>query len=372
MLEYLQGPSVLGGLNLDRPRRSAELLSRKPARKDIVISKSQQQELFQSFLASLDQKCSQKAAEPSSQASTASDLGSLDQALQDLDLPTMPSPWLENETNVESEQMLEGCDAPPLPTLLLRSPRKEIGDNSKRYGSSVVDSPPPGIWDSKLQQEYVSIVSQSKGKWQLPAAWKPEEAAQDYEMWSGSSWQAQADALGTLAAMDWAVNVADPQGVHAQADGGQELPQGQLAENFSIETQFSQAQVAPPPGLDMPPTTTMMICDIPSSQSIDDVIEVIDMNGFGYTYDLVHMPVNIPKGRRTHNQTMKAAFVNFKHAGYAAAFERAFHKITFPQQGSRQRSKKMSWAKPSHCQGYDANMVLSLAADLPGELRTFA
>jgi len=214
-------------------------------------------------------------------------------------------------------------------------------------------------------------VSQSESKWQLPAALTPEEDAQGHEMWSASSWQAQADALGTVAAADWAGNEEDPQGVHAPADVEPELPQGQLAESFGIEPQFSKAQVAPPPGLDIPPTTTMMICDIPSSQTIDDVIEVINMNGFSYTFDLVHMPVNIPKGRRTHNQTMKAAFVNFKHAGYAAAFERAFHKITFPQQGSRQRSKKMSWAKPSHCQGYEANMALSLAADLPGELQTF-
>lgn len=134
-----------------------------------------------------------------------------------------------------------------------------------------------------------------------------------------------------------------------------------------MEPQLSCVQAADPVRGPAQPITTMMICDIPSRQTIGEVIEAINKHGFNNTYNLVYMPISIPRGRRTRNQTMKAAFVNFRHPGYAAAFERVFCKTALP----RTKSSKNMWAKPAHCQGYEANMKISSTHPCPGDLLTF-
>merc|ERR1712194_989177 len=63
----------------------------------------------------------------------------------------IPAPSPKNSTKVPSEQILAGCDALPLPTLLLGL-RKKTGDHGKvrqslRCWDSKAFRPPPGLSD---------------------------------------------------------------------------------------------------------------------------------------------------------------------------------------------------------------------------------
>lgn len=115
------------------------------------------------------------------------------------------------------------------------------------------------------------------------------------------------------------------------------------------------------------PITTLMICDIPCRQTIQQVIDSINANGFTGTYDLVYMPPQKGFRRPKHSQNMGYAFVNFKRTEYAAAFEHIFKDFTFPNC----HSKKLSYAKPAHCQGYKANLEMHSKLRLSGCLITF-
>lgn len=94
--------------------------------------------------------------------------------------------------------------------------------------------------------------------------------------------------------------------------------------------------------------TTLMICDIPCRQSVEQICEVINQQGFANAYNLVYMPSKRPK----YMQNMGYAFVNFKTAEQASAFAEVFKNFPFPNCSSR----KLSYTKPARHQGYEENL----------------
>jgi len=94
--------------------------------------------------------------------------------------------------------------------------------------------------------------------------------------------------------------------------------------------------------------TTLMICDIPCRQTIEQIIDVINQQGFTSTFNLVYMPSKRPK----YVQNMGYAFANFQTSQYATAFAEAFQNFRFPNS----LSKKMSYTKSAHHQGYADNV----------------
>lgn len=113
--------------------------------------------------------------------------------------------------------------------------------------------------------------------------------------------------------------------------------------------------------------TTLMICDIPCRQTIQQLMDAIHAQGFAGTYDLIYMPPQ--KGRHTpkHSQNMGYAFVNFKQPEYATAFARVFQNFRFPSC----YSTKLSYTKPARCQGYEANAEMHAKHRISGCLVTF-
>lgn len=102
------------------------------------------------------------------------------------------------------------------------------------------------------------------------------------------------------------------------------------------------------------PITTLMICDIPCRQTINQVVDAINEHGYAGTYDLVYMPPQKGFRRPKHSQNMGYAFINFKHAEYATAFGKVFHDYPFPHCSST----KLSYTKPAHRQGFQANLEM--------------
>lgn len=94
--------------------------------------------------------------------------------------------------------------------------------------------------------------------------------------------------------------------------------------------------------------TTLMICDIPCRQTIEQIIDAINLHGFANTFDLVYMPAKRPK----YIQNMGHAFVNFRTAAHASAFGEAFNNFRF----ASLLSKKVSYTKPAPHQGYTENL----------------
>lgn len=102
--------------------------------------------------------------------------------------------------------------------------------------------------------------------------------------------------------------------------------------------------------------TTLMICDIPCRQNINQIIDAINVHGFENTYDLVYMPAHKASRVVNHFQNVGYAFVNFKQPEYACGFMQAFQNYRFPNC----LSKKLSYARPAHHQGFQANMDMHL------------
>jgi hypothetical protein len=102
--------------------------------------------------------------------------------------------------------------------------------------------------------------------------------------------------------------------------------------------------------------TTIMFCNIPCCLGIQEVVDMINDLGFYGKYDLVYVPAqrgsHKPKPRRIIN--MGYAFVNFLKPDDAVSFVQAADNCSFP----KTRSKKMSYAKPAHCQGFDENLAM--------------
>jgi len=94
--------------------------------------------------------------------------------------------------------------------------------------------------------------------------------------------------------------------------------------------------------------TTLMICDIPCQQTIQQVAGAIDDLEFADTYDLIYLPAH--KGRKD-TRSIGYAFVNFRHPTFAAEFARVFQNYSFKSYGST----KLSYTKPAVLQGFKAN-----------------
>jgi len=122
-----------------------------------------------------------------------------------------------------------------------------------------------------------------------------------------------------------------------------------------------------PPGLEtQTEMTTLMVCDIPCRQNIEQLVAVMDAAGFSKTYDFVYMP-----GRKGRHQAQGGnvgyAFVNFKKAEWATAFMNGFQNIIFPDSSSPKRS----YAKPARDQGFAANYAIHGKKNAVGSLLTF-
>jgi len=111
--------------------------------------------------------------------------------------------------------------------------------------------------------------------------------------------------------------------------------------------------------------TTLMVCDIPCRESIEQLMTVMDEVGFSKTYDLVYMPGQ--RGRQASRGNVGYAFVNFKTTEWASAFMNVFQKIHFPNSAST----KLSYAKPARDQGFAANYMMHSRKNAVGSLLTF-
>lgn len=111
--------------------------------------------------------------------------------------------------------------------------------------------------------------------------------------------------------------------------------------------------------------TTLMVCDIPCRESIEQLMTVMDEVGFAKTYDLVYMPGQ--RGRQASRGNVGYAFVNFKTTEWAAAFMEVFQNIHFPNSAST----KLSYAKPARDQGFAANYMMHSRKNAVGSLLTF-
>jgi len=133
----------------------------------------------------------------------------------------------------------------------------------------------------------------------------------------------------------------------------------------SLKLQFSCAQtISLAEGVAQP--TTMYICGIPNCLSLVGLVELINIHGFGNTYDLVYIPTSIPNGRHNLEEGLKSACVNFKYPAHAVAFERDFCKSDTP--GCEWMN--IMCVKPYHCQGHKANMEMHFQT-FPGDFLTF-
>jgi len=115
------------------------------------------------------------------------------------------------------------------------------------------------------------------------------------------------------------------------------------------------------------PVTTMMICDIPCRQTIGNIIDAINDCGFTDTYDLVYVPPQKGCHKAKYFLNVGYAFVNFKTEDYAARFGNVFYNYTF----LNSYSQKLSYAKPAHCQGFEANAMIHSKQRVSGCLLTF-
>lgn len=91
--------------------------------------------------------------------------------------------------------------------------------------------------------------------------------------------------------------------------------------------------------------TTMMITNIPCRFGHQPIVDAIHSVGFAGKYDFVH----IPRRNSTHDGNIGYAFVNFKDAQEAEAFQVAFHNYQF----SGSKSNKRCEVKLAHFQGFN-------------------
>jgi len=120
-----------------------------------------------------------------------------------------------------------------------------------------------------------------------------------------------------------------------------------------------------PASTDVTDITTLMVCDIPCRESIEQLMAVMDEVGFSKTYDLVYMPGQ--RGRQASRGNVGYAFVNFKTTEWASAFMNIFQNIHFPNSAST----KLSYAKPARDQGFAANYMMHSRKNAVGSLLTF-
>jgi len=109
-----------------------------------------------------------------------------------------------------------------------------------------------------------------------------------------------------------------------------------------------EGDLAAPTNVVSEPITTLMISGFPYCLHPQEVVDVIDQQGFSDAYDLFFMPRRT-KTTRASQYNLGYAFVNFKTPEYAIAFARAFNNAAFPN------STKLCSIRPAHKQGFEAN-----------------
>jgi len=117
--------------------------------------------------------------------------------------------------------------------------------------------------------------------------------------------------------------------------------------------------------------TTLMLCDIPRSLSIHELVKVMKLQGFSRktAFDLIYMPppIGLPTKTRGIQHNLGHAVVNFKTPWQATAFAEAFYNFTWPAR----YSTKQCYTKPARCQGYDANWRPNSDHNVSGCLLSF-
>jgi len=137
--------------------------------------------------------------------------------------------------------------------------------------------------------------------------------------------------------------------VHASR--GNDVPES--ASTTELQFQFKE-HPATPPNTECHPITTLMLCGIPCRLGFQEIIDVIGAKGFSDAYDMFYVPPPPQTGRRSARSCARNvgyAFVNLKTPELATAFALAFHNFAFPNS----RSVKLSYTKPAHRQGFEAN-----------------
>ena len=107
--------------------------------------------------------------------------------------------------------------------------------------------------------------------------------------------------------------------------------------------------LAAPTNVVSQPITTLMISGFPYRLRSQELVDVINQQGFSGAYDLFFLPTRA-NTKRTSQYNMGFAFVNFKTPEYATAFVRAFNNVAFPT------STKLCTVRPAHEQGFETNM----------------
>lgn len=197
-------------------------------------------------------------------------------------------------------------------------------------------------------------------KSQAPPLYESEECWPDYAGYPSQARQG----LGAAAASS---NTLLNHSLAAAAPPSRAAPPAAVVPPPQAIVQSKPAIKVSQPPAEGTPITTLMICDIPCRQTIQQVIDAINSHGFTGTYDLVYMPPQKGFRRPKQSQNMGYAFVNFKRPEYASAFEHIFKNFSFPNCSSQ----KKSYAKPAHCQGYNENLEIHSKLRLSGCLLTF-
>jgi len=100
------------------------------------------------------------------------------------------------------------------------------------------------------------------------------------------------------------------------------------------------------------PVTTLMLCGLPCRLEQEEIVDVINRQGFSKEYDLLYLPS--PKeyrNKKASRRNLGYGFVNLKTPEAAVRFAQAFNGFAFPGCSSA----KLSYTKPALRQGYDAN-----------------
>lgn len=107
--------------------------------------------------------------------------------------------------------------------------------------------------------------------------------------------------------------------------------------------------------------TTLMVCEIPSRQTGDKFVNLINAHGFDNTYDLIYMP-------RSKGSHAKCVFINFVRPEFATTFAQYFNDFRFPNN----RTGKRSYTRPALYQGYQSQFDMHANRPKSGTLLSFA
>jgi len=114
-----------------------------------------------------------------------------------------------------------------------------------------------------------------------------------------------------------------------------------------------KGDLAAPTNVVSQPITTLMISGFPYHLRSQELVDVINQQGFSGAYDLFFLPARA-NTKRTSQHNMGFAFVNFKTPEYATAFVRAFNNVAFPN------STKLCSIRPAREQGFKASIIFNM------------